>query len=69
MQVPWYFIYKLFAKDGYETEFAVNHLGHFYLTPLLTEKLQANGTLLILPLPLPVAIVNCFLLAELISVI
>lgn len=26
--------------DGYETTFAVNHLGHFYLTHLLMGKLR-----------------------------
>ena len=29
--------------DGYETTFGVNHLGHFYLTYLLLEKLRENS--------------------------
>jgi WW domain-containing oxidoreductase len=29
--------------DGYESAFGVNHLGHFYLTHLLLEKLRENS--------------------------
>ena len=31
------------SKDGYEMQFATNHLGHFYLTLLLTPLLLKSA--------------------------
>jgi NAD(P)-dependent dehydrogenase (short-subunit alcohol dehydrogenase family) len=35
------------SSEGYELTFAVNHLGHFYLTNLLIDKLEAKSRIVV----------------------
>jgi len=35
---------RIMTEEGLETQFGVNHIGHFYLTELLLKKLEESGT-------------------------
>ena len=37
------FIPKQYTQDGFERQLASNHIGHFYLTQLLTGKLKSQA--------------------------
>ena len=37
------FIPKQYTQDGFEMQLASNHIGHFHLTQLLTDKLKSQA--------------------------